>query len=198
MSCCSLCSPVHLLHCHYFQEILNKMLGEIMGVFRLWMLVLCKVSHITACFVHCNRARRNCYPWLDIHAKCTTASPVWSFVNIMWKYARTKFSLLWKILCAIPREMSGFRALSISLTRQSTLRKEFTKYTVSTVEDVLEAPSRFLSSTSILSLSKAVCHIHNSTVTLHTFRKSSPLGYLNSHLCDNIHTQKIYSHWALQ
>lgn len=29
-----------------------------MGVFRLWMLVLCKVSHIKACFVHCKKAQQ--------------------------------------------------------------------------------------------------------------------------------------------
>jgi hypothetical protein len=101
------------------------------------------------------------------------------------------FSLLWKMLCAIPREISGFRAISISLTHLSTLRKEFTSHTSFTVEDVLEPLSRCLSSTSVLFLSKAAFHTHNSTVTLHKLRTSSPFGYLNSNLCDNIHTQKF-------
>jgi hypothetical protein len=100
------------------------------------------------------------------------------------------FSLLSKMLCPIPREISGFRVISISLTRRSTLRKEFTSQTVSTVEDVLEPPSRCLSSKSVLFLSKAVCHTHNSTVTLHKLRTSSSLGNLNSHLCDNVHIEK--------
>lgn len=70
------------------------------------------------------------------------------------------FSLLWKMFCAIPREISGFRTISIDLTRRSTLRKKFTSHTVSTVQDVLEPPSRCLSSKSVLFLSKAVCHTH--------------------------------------
>jgi len=98
------------------------------------------------------------------------------------------FSLFWK-MCAVPREMSGFREISIN-QRRFTLRKEFTRHNVFTVEDVLEAPPRCLSSTSVLFLSKAVCHTHNSTVTLHKLRTSLPLGYLNSHFCDNIHSQK--------
>jgi len=96
------------------------------------------------------------------------------------------FSLLWKMLCAMPRKMSGFRAISINLKRRSSLRKEFTSHTVSTVEDVLEPPSRCLSSISVLFLSKAMCHTHNSTVTLHKLRTSSPLGYLNSHFATKL------------
>jgi hypothetical protein len=37
---------------------------------------------------------RNCYPWLDRNVICTRVSPVWSFVSITWKYARTILCIL--------------------------------------------------------------------------------------------------------
>jgi hypothetical protein len=172
------------------------LLGEIMCVFRLWMLVLCKVSHVKAYFVHYNKAQQKL---LSLIVDWTGMSDAreWAPHDRLWVLFRNIpsqicvfFGLLSKMLCAVPREMSDFRAVSSSLTCWSTLRKEFTRHTVSTVKDVLEPPSRCLSSTSVLSVSKAKCHRHNRTATLRKLRTSSPIGYLNSHLCDNIHTQK--------
>jgi hypothetical protein len=127
-------------------------LGEIMGVFRLWILVLCKVSHVKACFVHCNKARQKLLSLIGQKYQIHDSERRMIFCDIILKYTRTKcvfFSLLWKMLCAIPRETSGFRAISISLTRRS-IRKEFQSHTVSTVEDVLDPPSCCLSPTSVL------------------------------------------------
>jgi hypothetical protein len=140
-----------------------------MGVFSLWMLIWCKVSQVKACFVHCNKARQKLLSMIKQTCQMHDSEPriiVCEYYLKIFPHKIVFFSLLWK-MCAIPREISGFRAKSISLTRRPNLGREFTGYTVSTVEDVLETPSCCLSSTSVLSLSKAVYHTHYSTVTLH-------------------------------